>query len=153
LDSFALGGLGFSEIVLIVIIALFLIGPNSITAITPFIKVAYKKWLSLMREVNEVRGEVKEVEDSIVKPIKDAEAEVEAEMRVVEKSVGMAAQEKRKTAEQVTAPVTPQAKKPVAPQLKTAEEDKKTSPALDEKKEKNPASSKKGTSQKNKGEF
>ena len=151
MDSFALGGLGFSEIVLIVIIALFLIGPNSITAITPFIKVVYKKWLSLMREVNEVRGEVKEVEDSIVKPIKDAEAEVEAEMKAVEKSVGMAAQEKRKTTGQATAPVTPQVKKPVAPQLKTAEEDKKTSPALDEKNVKNQASLKKG--QKNKGEF
>jgi len=86
-------GLGYSELVLILLAILFLIAPNSLQTIKPFVKVAYKKWREYLDEVKEVQGEMEGMKQSLMKPLKEAKAEAEAEMRLVENDLRKNTQE------------------------------------------------------------
>jgi Sec-independent protein translocase protein TatA len=78
-------GLGLSEIVLILVFTVLILGPKRISTIKPFLKVAYKNYLRYMREVNSMQGEMEEMKRTIMEPIEEVEREAAQELREVER--------------------------------------------------------------------
>jgi Sec-independent protein translocase protein TatA len=73
--------LGIAEIAVIVIAVIILIDPKNARMIKPWVKKAYRTWLSYQDEVAEAEKEVEEIKRTVLKPITDAEKEVEAELQ------------------------------------------------------------------------
>jgi Sec-independent protein translocase protein TatA len=73
--------LGLSELVVVAIAVLILLGPKNVTFIKPIVKAGYKMWLEYRREVSLAEREMEEMKHEVLAPIEEAEREVEAEMK------------------------------------------------------------------------
>jgi Sec-independent protein translocase protein TatA len=86
-------GLGFSEAVVVAVAILLVLGPKNIAMIKPLIKSVYKSWLKYQRDVYEAQSEMKEVRESILEPIKEAEREAEVEFRQAKQQLSLTKEE------------------------------------------------------------
>jgi Sec-independent protein translocase protein TatA len=73
--------LGLSEIILVLIAILVLMGPKNVTLVKPIVKSVYKLWLDYQREVRQAEKDMEEMKRSVLQPIEEAEREAKAELR------------------------------------------------------------------------
>lgn len=78
-------GLGLSELALVLVAIVLILGPKRISTIKPFLKVAYKSYLKYMREVQEMQGEMDDMKKTIMEPIEEVEREAAEELKGVER--------------------------------------------------------------------
>lgn len=97
-------GLGFSELVVVVVAILLILGPKNIALVKPLIKSVYKAWLSYQREVYKAQGDMQEMKESVMEPIKEAEREAEMEFRQTQKEFSATTDEFGKAMGTQTAP-------------------------------------------------
>ncbi len=86
-ESISIFGMGLSELALVAIAALMIMGPKGISSIKPFLKVAYKSYLGFMHEVNSMQGSMEEMKSTVMEPIKEIQDEAEKELKGIEKDV------------------------------------------------------------------
>jgi hypothetical protein len=73
-------GLGVPEIVIVIIALLLLLSPKDLALIKPIVKAVYKGWLEYQGEVDSARKEMEGLKHTVMKPLEDAEREVEIEV-------------------------------------------------------------------------
>lgn len=73
-------GLGFAEMVVVIIALLLLLSPKDFALIKPIVKAVYKGWLEYRGEVESAQKDMEELKHSVMKPLEDAEREVETEL-------------------------------------------------------------------------
>lgn len=78
-------GLGLTELAVILIAIVVLLGPKSITSLKPLFKAIYKGWLLYQRESQMAQHEIEEVKETVMEPIKEAEHEAEDELKAMKK--------------------------------------------------------------------
>jgi Sec-independent protein translocase protein TatA len=72
-------GLGFSEVFVVIVAIILILGPKNIVLLKPLIKRAYRSWLDYKSEVKLAQKQLEEVEASMLEPIKEAKKEAEKE--------------------------------------------------------------------------
>lgn len=77
-------GLGLSELVLILVFVILILGPKRMKTIKPFMKVAYKNYLKYMKEVDAMQGEMDDMKKTLMEPIEEVKNEAVAELKDVE---------------------------------------------------------------------
>jgi Sec-independent protein translocase protein TatA len=80
-------GLGLSELVLILVFIILILGPKKMKSIKPFLKVAYKNYLRYMREVDAMQGEMDDMKKTLMEPIEEVKSEAVAELKDVETEI------------------------------------------------------------------
>ena len=78
-------GLGMSELALILVFVILVMGPQRLKTIKPLLKVLYKNYVGFMGEVNSMQNEMDDMKKSIMEPINDVQREAEEELRAIQK--------------------------------------------------------------------
>jgi hypothetical protein len=78
-------GLGMSELALILVFVILVMGPKRLKTVKPLLKVLYKNYVGFMREVDSMQGEMDEMKKTIMEPIEDVQREAEEELRAVQR--------------------------------------------------------------------
>jgi Sec-independent protein translocase protein TatA len=77
-------GLGLSELVLILVFIILILGPKRMKTIKPFMKVAYKNYVKYMREVDAMQDEMDDMKKTLMEPIEEVKKEAVSELKDVE---------------------------------------------------------------------